>query len=377
MDVRRYDIDWIRVLAVLVLFPFHTAQIFVPWDFHLKNDELSIAVGVFANFVHQWHMPIFFLISGAASWYALKKKTGGRYLRDRVTRLFVPLVFGMFIICPPQLYYERVQEGVFSGGYFDFFPMQSFVGGPYPEGNLSWQHLWFLAYLFLYSLVALPIFTWLKSESGQACIRRLADFCEKRGAIFLMCIPLMIVQEILEPFFPQTHDFINDWMLHAFYMLIFIYGFILMADDRFIGIINRHGPVALAVGVVLMSILLAVRFTIGIGGWEAPGRWMIMTVIRSINTWMWLVAILWLGNRFLNRTGPVLKYSNEAALPLYILHQTVIIAIGYYVIQSAMGIGWEFTVIVTASFIVTMAMYELFIRRWNPIRVLFGMHWKR
>ena len=78
METRRYDIDWLRVLAVLVLFPFHTAGIFNPWDFHLKNDELSVAVGVFAAFVDQRHMPIFFLISGAASWYVLKKKSGGR-----------------------------------------------------------------------------------------------------------------------------------------------------------------------------------------------------------------------------------------------------------------------------------------------------------
>jgi fucose 4-O-acetylase-like acetyltransferase len=377
METRRYDIDWIRVLAVLVLFPFHTAQIFVPWDWHLKNEELSVAVAVFAHFVHQWHMPIFFLISGAASWYALRSKTGGRYLRDRVTRLFVPLVFGMLIVCPPQLYFERVQEGVFSGGYFSFFPLHSFEGGPYPEGNVSWQHLWFLAYLFLYSFAALPVFIWLKSESGQARIRRLAEFCEKRGVVFLLFIPLAIVRVTLEPFWPQTHDLISDWMLHAYYMVVFIYGFILMADVRFTDIINRHGPIALAVGAVLMSAYLVVRFTIGVGGWDNPGWWVFITVVRSINTWMWLVAILWLGNRFLNRPGPVLKYSNEAALPVYVLHQTVIVVIGFYVVQAAWSIGWKFTVVMTTSFIATMLIYELLVRRWNPVRVLFGMRWKK
>jgi len=377
MEARRYDIDWIRILAVLILFPFHTAQIFVPWDFHLKNDELSVAVGVFAHFVHQWHMPIFFLISGAASWYALRKKTGGRYLRDRVTRLFVPLLFGMFIVCPPQLYYERVQEGVFSGGYFQFFPMHSFAGGPYPEGNLSWQHLWFLAYLFLYSFVALPVFMWLKSESGQARIGHLADFCEKRGAILLLFIPLAVAQVALGPFFPPTHNPVNDWMLHASFLIIFIYGFILMADHRFTGIINRHGPFSLAVGVVLISVYLVIRFTIGIGGWDNPGWWVFMTVVRSVNTWLWLVAILWLGNRFLNRTGPVLKYSNEAALPVYVLHQTIIVVIGFYVVQATWTIGWKFAFIMTTSFIATMLIYELLVRRWNPIRVLFGMHRKK
>jgi len=331
---------------------------------------------VFADLIHQWHMPLFFLISGAASWYALKKKTGGQYLRDRITRLFVPLLFGTFIICPPQLYCERVQEGVFSGGYFQFFPRYSFVGGTYPEGNLSWQHLWFLAYLFLYSFVALPLFTWLKSESGRAFMGRLAGSLEKRGAIFLLFVPLAVVQVVLGPFFPDTLNLICDWMLHGFYLIVFIYGFILMADDRFAGVINRHGPVALAAGVVLMTIHLVVRFTIGDGGWEAPERWVIMAIVRSINTWMWLVAILWLGNRFLNRTGPVLKYSNEAALPVYILHQTVIIVIGFYVVQLAWGIGLKFAVIMTASFVATMLFYELLVRRWNPVRVLFGMHRK-
>jgi hypothetical protein len=102
-----------------------------------------------------------------------------------------------------------------------------------------------------------------------------------------------------------------------------------------------------------------------------------MTIVRSINTWLWLVTILWLGNRFLNRPGPVLTYGNEAALPVYILHQTVIIALGYYIIQSAGGIGLKFAVITVTSFIVAMVIYELLVRRWNPVRVLFGMHWKR
>ena len=377
METRRYDIDWLRVLAVLMLFPFHTAQIFVPWDFHLKNDELSIAVGAFAHFVHQWHMPLFFLISGAATWYALERKTNGRYIADRAARLLVPLIFGMLVMCPPQLYYERLQEGAFSEGFLSFFPRHSFAGGPYPEGNLSWQHLWFLAYLFLYSLVALPIFRWLKSESGAARIGRLADFCKRPGALFLMFIPLAVAQVLLGPFFPPTHDLIGDWMLHAYYLVVFISGFILMADDRFTGIINRHGPVALAVGVVLMSICLVVDFTIGPGGWEAPGRWVLMTVVRSIDTWIWLVVILWLGNRFLNRPGPVLSYSNEAALPVYVLHQTVIIVIGFYVVQTAWCIGLKFSVIMTASFVATMLIYELLVRRWNPVRVLFGMRRKK
>jgi hypothetical protein len=126
-----------------------------------------------------------------------------------------------------------------------------------------------------------------------------------------------------------------------------------------------------------MVVYLVIRFTIGVGGWDAPGRWVIITIVRSFNAWLWLVAILWLGNRFLNRSGPVLKYSNEAALPVYILHQTVIVVIGFYVIQSAWRIGIEFTVIMTASFIVTMVIYELLVRRWNPVRVLFGMHRKK
>ena len=153
---RRYDIDWIRVLVFDILIIYHVGMFFVPWDWHIKNDEIVNWMRYPMVFINQWRLPILFVVSGMGTRYALSFRSGNDYIKERFKRLLIPLVFGILIIVPPQVYLERLTDGDTSANYFQFYP--DFFNGIYPSGNFSWHHLWFLPYLLLMSLLATPLF---------------------------------------------------------------------------------------------------------------------------------------------------------------------------------------------------------------------------
>ncbi len=362
----RSDIDWLRVLAVLLLIPFHTARIFDIWEpFYVKNNELSAALsyGVIA-FLGQWHMPLLFLLAGSSTWYALGFRSGGHYVQERFSRLLVPFLFGLLVIVPPQAYYARLTQGQppasaaqFLAAYFviDFSDLSGYFGKFTPG------HLWFILFLFVFSLVGLPLFRFLKRDTGQRWIARLAAFAARPGMIFLFAIPLALA-EIL----PDLGGKNPFW-----YFMFFVLGFVLVADKRFQQSINRHRAVALALGLLTMSL----RFAIAASGVRfepfSPAE-AALHFLQHFNTWFWLIALLGFAHRWLNFSNNLLRYANEAAYPFHILHQTVFVVIGFYVVQWHLGVASKFGLICPAAFAVTLASYEA-LKRVNLARRLFGL----
>lgn len=164
---RRWDIDWLRFLAVLLLFPFHTARIFDIWEeFYARNDQTSKALTFFIGYLNRWHMPLFFLLAGASTWFALRFRSGGVYARERFKRLLVPFIFGVLVLIPPQSYLGLRNHSDYAESFWHWFPnffqlIPEDMDG-YFLGGHTWGHLWFIAHLFLYSLAALPLLLCLK-----------------------------------------------------------------------------------------------------------------------------------------------------------------------------------------------------------------------
>jgi glucan biosynthesis protein C len=383
---RRFDIDWLRTVTMLIIFFFHNARFFDNLDWHLKNSDKSFGFTVFVGFLAQWIMPMFFLLSGAGSWFALEFKNSKHYLLERVKRLLVPFyLIGFLILIPPQYYWEQVTHGRFLGDFFQFiphyfhFPFEPQFFGIYfgfnPNFMSYWPgHLWFLRYLFILSLLTLPIMKYFKSESGRKLITKLAGLCDHRGGIFLLVVPIAVVQIALRAAFPNY----LSWADFAYWLICFLIGYVLPADDRFTQAIKRNSWISLIMGVVafmLMAYLLSKpgyfntllihpSYTVGYLGYQ---------VLCSLNTWCWIVFVFSIGTKFLNFNNKILSYCNEAVLPFYILHQTIILTIGFFIIQWNLNIMLKYLIISTSSFALIMVIYELLIRRFNITRFLFGM----
>jgi glucan biosynthesis protein C len=366
---RRNDLDWVRILAVLLLIPFHTARIFDTFEsFYVKNAELSAWLSyAVVRFLSVWQMSLLFLVAGASTWYAMRSRSGGQYIVERLKRLMIPFVFGTLVIVPPQMYFALLHHSSTSASYLEYYP-QFFEPRPaeltdYSGLGPTWAHLWFILYLFAIALIALPLFLGLKTRIGQRITARLAGFLERGPALFLLAIPFPFVLFLL----PEV-----DGKPFFMYLMVFVYGFVLMSDARYQRALERNKGAALILGIVCMSITCAIGLS-GVQFVDFSLESILLFFVNSFNIWFWLAAILGFGQKYLNVDNRALRYARNAAYPFYVLHQTVIVAIGFYVVQWSADVLVKFLVIAVCSLVATIGLYDLLVRRTNVTRFLFGM----
>jgi len=367
---RRYDLDWLRVMAFGLLILFHTGMMFVSWGWHVKNPETSVALEWVMRFLHEWRMPLLFFISGAAVWFAMEKYPTLSYLRERAVRLLVPLVFGMLVVVPPQVYFERRFQQWDYASFWEFYPT-IFTSGSYPQGNMSWHHLWYLPYIFAYSMLLLPLFLWLRTTRGRKALTFIRARLCRPGALLLLCIPSAVSDVCLRPAWPaDTNNLVADWGNFTSKAIIFLTGFVLCSGEEIWDRIERDRFRALGLGLLATIVLyLSWYADLEIQGLSRAAY----RVLRNLNLWCWLLGVLGLGRRYLRFNHPFLKYATEAVYPWYILHQTVIVAIGYYVAGWDMALWWKYTVVLIAMAIVTGLLHEFVIRRTSLLRPFFGL----
>jgi peptidoglycan/LPS O-acetylase OafA/YrhL len=376
--VRLHYLDWMRVVATLGVFLFHAVHPFDFIDWEIKNVEQSMIVTLFIVFLAPWGMPFFFLMSGTGSWFSLRRRTARQYAAERVTRLLIPFIIGSLLLSPVQLYFQwsqRAQRGLFEGSLLEFFEHRKLVLGPMVFGWAGY-HLWFLGFLFAYSLIALPLLLWLRKDAGRRFIAWLAGLCERRGGILLFILPLLLVQLLLRPLYLAEHD----WSDFAFMLVFFISGYILIADERFAQAIRRDWRLML-IGGIISTLVFYVTAAAEVGWvWMAtpgiPGFYLIWG-LWCVNSWCWTLVMLGVGMRHLDFSNKWLQYGQRAVVPFFLFHQPVIIAIAFYVVQWQASILVKLIVVVVSSFVVTLGLYELIIRRVGPLRVLFGMKAQR
>jgi len=380
---RRYDVDWLRIIAMLAVFLFHCTRFFDTEGWHLKSPEQSEVLFVsMRGLIWPWVMELFFLLSGVGTWYALRSRRAGAYVWERVKRLLIPLyTVGLFFLLPPQFYFELLTNSGYHGNFWQIIP-RYFAGfelpriTPWPDTLLPIPfsgHLWFLQYLFLVSLMTLPLLLFLKSGRGQRWVARLAGWSDSRGGIFLFVIPLAMALVGLRGLF-EAH---RGWADFLWYAIYFVIGYIMSADKRFTDAVKRHGKVCLVLWLVgFGGIGLLV---LGFGYDPFPGHesfslmYVLYQILWSITSWSAVVFVLSIGARYLNLKHKLLAYGNVAVLPFYLFHQTMILVVGFFVIRWNMGILSKFLIVTAISFPLILVLYELMVRQSNAIRFFFGM----
>jgi glucan biosynthesis protein C len=371
---RLHYLDWLRVIAILGVFLFHAVHPFdlMPW--HIKNAERSQAVTFFIAFMFPWGMPFFFFLAGAGSLFALRRRSPRAFVRERSLRLLLPYLGGALCLMPPMLYFEwlhKTQTGLVHATFLSFVLGRRFGFSPVWFGVLGY-HLWFLGFLFSFSLLALPVFAWLGRAPGRRVLASLGAVAGRPGALLVFALPLAAVRLALHPLSPQEHGWADFFVQMAFFVL----GYVLFADERFLAAVRRSWRLHLAVGALAAAAAMAIALGRGSFDLEAPPRDLVDVVfwcLISLDGWCWTLFFLFVGMRWLDRAGPALAYGQRAVLPFFVLHQPVIIVLAFYAVQWQVGLVPKLLFVVPGSLAVTLALYELVVCRLGFLRLAFGM----
>ncbi len=371
---RLYYLDWLRVLAMLGVFFYHNARFFDELsDWHVKNSTTNLAATVYVAFAGQWGMPLFFILAGAGTYFALRNVRMWQYVQERTLRLVVPLIFGMIVVVAPQAYFEAIYKGAVVEG--NFFQIYWTYLKTIPD--LNWYHLWFLAYLFIISVAAVIIFIPL-GKDRKSIISRLVRVLDKPWILLIVVVVILtIVDAYVYPAGFWGNKDTGGWAVPG-HAVFFLSGYIVFASNRIPETIRKYGWIGVISGGIAATCMLLFLFEELSHPTEyfGTGKYLLAQFTQAVNTWSWVMAILCLGSRYLTGTNRFLKYSNEAVLPFYIFHQTVIIVIGFYVIQWNVSILVKYLIISSLSFATIMTLYEI-VKRFNVLRILFGMRTKR
>jgi hypothetical protein len=329
-----------------------------PW--HVKARQLLPMLNGPMDMLHLVRMPLLMLIAGMATAFALRKRAILAFGWDRVKRLLVPLVFGMLVIVPPQIWVERVWKGTYQGSYGAFWP-SVFQGVPYPKGSLSWHHLWFVAYLLVFSLLALPLFAWFRTAQGTRTLDRAEAFLARGANLWWLALPIMGGRFLLRNH-PETLDLVHDPKNLVFYGGLFLAGHLMgrmpKLDARLVALRRWHLGLAL---LLVPSVFVLDRL---------PAPLAYLAFYSAI--WAGICAALGWGRVLFTRTTPLLHHTQALAYPFYIFHQSVIVVMGWWMLRFHLAPWTFFGLLTGGSFLVTWGFCEG-VARIGWLRPCLGM----
>jgi peptidoglycan/LPS O-acetylase OafA/YrhL len=377
---RRHDIDALRALAFALLILYHWCMLYVgggDWDWHLKSPYLAEWLQWPMLLVNRWRMDLVFLVSGLSVSFLLRGTGMGRFLGLRSWRLLLPLVFGCLVVVPIQPYAQGVANGLVEPG-FGAFLLRYYRFEPWPAGafdgwqyGFTWNHLWYLAYLWTYTMALGLLMPALRSRAGQ---RLRAAFVGLRGWALLLvpAIPLAVATILLKPHFDDTGDLVNDWYRHAIYFTAFLYGYWLGTDGGCWEELRRLRRRSLGLAATLFAAYLASALLLPQDMEVTSATQALVWTLRNAYVWLALCAILGWGRALLDRPFRWLPWANEAVYPWYVLHQSLIVLCAYWLLPLELGPVAE-PLLVLAGTIAGCALLHAGIRRVRWLRPLFGM----
>ena len=380
---RLHELDWIRSIVTIDLIPFHVAWLITSvGGFSLVPRETlawKILLG-YVWFLSPVHMYLLFIVSGASTFLSLRRRPPGRYAVERVKRLLVPMLAFMVFLFPLMGFYWPSAIDLQGIHYLtQFWPwcLKTTFYSPVTHGP-NWGHMWFAGYLFIYSMVLLPLFLriragksgWIRSVSGLLTSRR--------AAIFLVGVPIALIFGLLAPIWPFfRNNLYTDWGYFTYNLTAFFLGFLIMRDPRWIRAFERHASRAAILGIVLSAAKLYMQSDMP--SYSTPAytlEYAVYSLIAGFNTWAWVVAVLGVAGRTLSFTNRFLRWFSRISYPFYIFHLVAISVIGHFITKLRYGIVTEFVLISVLSFIASVACCEL-AKRTSVTRFLLGIKGRR
>lgn len=383
VDTRRHDLDWVRIAAFGLLILYHTGMYYVSWDWHVKSPMASTTIEPLMLLSSPWRLSLLFFVSGCATAFLLGKAApGGRgSLRTRARRLLLPLLAGMLVIVPPQAYFEVVEKMQYRDGYLSFWARYLAFDSGFcrADGRCltlpTWNHLWFVAYLFTYTaLLALLLrvapraLPWLSALLA----RRLAD-AVGWGVLLWPVLGLALIRLPLVGRFPSTHNLVWDWYNHALYGSVFLFGVCIARQVACWEALRRLRWLSLGLALAAYA-YIAWYFNVYTPGLASVPEWVRQSqrVIYAADQWCAIAAILGFARQWSPGDSATKRYLGEAVFPFYIVHQTAIVVLAQWLKPLALAPRLEALLIVAGTFAACFASFAL-VRRVRVLRPWFGL----
>jgi surface polysaccharide O-acyltransferase-like enzyme len=387
---RRYDLDWLRVITIFFVFIYHCTKFFDSDPYSVKNNPIDFVSGniplssykISANAVYLTSigLPLFFIIAGMSMFYALgymeKKEIKLRkYVLLRFIRLIVPYLIGVFTYVSLLVFLEWTNKGFISMSFFAFYPtyyrgIYGFSGGSF---SIFGHHLWFLFILFVFTLVMLPLFVYLRKEKFRSSFSKIANFFTKPGMIFLLTIPIFIM-EILHSLYLIDLPRLGGWDFFTYFFFLF-FGYLFAYDKQFRTALKKNFIITIILGLLSTIALILINNFYFDAIWLDPNfdyMSFLFILARVVFSWSWLIIILNLADKYLNKKSKAVKTMNELVLPFYIIHFVVVSVVGFFIVQLDILVVSKFLLIFLISLAAIILLLFL-IREFNAFRFIFGM----
>jgi hypothetical protein len=380
---RKYELDWLRVIVTINLIPFHVAWMIthvIGFSFVEKGSAAWNILHGYVRFVSPLHMFLLFLVAGTSTSMALRHRSPRQYITERIKRLLIPLFTFMVFLFPVLGYFWPTAIDIGGIDYLTQFWPWCLMTTFYSEitGGPNWAHMWFVAYLFIYSMIFLPLFLLIREGKSPYIESWTRFLTSRRGTIFVMGIPPFLAFAILSPIWPFfRNNLYSDWGYFAYNMSAFYFGFIIARDPRWSRTLDRHAVVSLVLGIIFSAAKLFMEYSAP--SFSTPAfnlSYAFYSLVAGLNTWFWVVAVLSIARRTLSFTNRFLGYFNRISYPFYIFHLVVISVAGHYITLMRRGIVSEFVIICLVSFFVCVLCCEL-VKSTRVTRFLFGIKVKR
>jgi len=374
---RQYFLDWVRIFAFAFLIFYHAGMMFVEWEWHIESGHDSEFLKSIMLLTSKWRLDILFIVSGVAISFMISKMSLRRFVWQRIVKLYIPLIFAIVVIVAPQSYFEAVQKGVFEGSFWQFWTSLYFsfswderMIAPFPTFN----HMWYVLYLVHYTIILLPLFAYINSANGAAWLLKVEGWLAKGSRIVWLPLVIYFVILLINGDYNITHTLIDDSYGNSIFIFALVMGVLFVRMPSVWDAFERNRYLSLIIGLVgygaLLTIFHTPRAMLPFDGGEAWGK------IALVVKWSWIALIIGFAKRHLNYSNKVLRYCNQLVYPFFILHQTVTIILGYYVIDWGFSGIVEYVIISIGTFVICGLFYEILIKNINILRLLFGMKWR-
>lgn len=372
-EARQFYLDWLRILAFGLLVVFHVGMYYVTWDWHIKSPHMGTGPEPWMRLLSPWRMDLLFLVSGAATAFMLRRRAAdGALLRERCARLLWPLLFGVLVVVPPQSYLEVVRRFAFDGSFADFLgvylrPWSHWQQFCTPGGGClilpTWNHLWYLPYLFCYTVLL-----WGALRRWPRLLDALAAVLSKplsNGGLLVWPVLLLAATRLgLARHFPVTHALADDWFAHAQYLPMFLFGALLARPSSLAATAQARRWLALTLAVAAWTLMEWARaHAVMAPAWQG-------VLVYSLMQWCALLAALGFARQHLNVDNAARRYLTEAVFPLYILHQTLIILLAHSLRPTGLDAWLEAPILMLATIAISLLAFE-------ALRRLTWLSWLR